>query len=74
VNKPVAQVDQQLSMATTHARTQRQHDIHQLYLLDLGPPDFLLFWHLQHCLGGQSFGATDEPFLAVNAVLRTIEK
>jgi hypothetical protein len=36
--------------------------------------DFYLFSHVKHCLRGQSFETADELSLAIDAVLRGIEK
>jgi hypothetical protein len=38
------------------------------------PSDFHLFSHVKHCLRGQSFETADGHFLAIDAVLRGIEK
>jgi hypothetical protein len=48
--------------------------IHPPHSPDLAPSDFYLFSHVKHCLRRQSFETVDELFLAVNAVLRGIEK
>jgi hypothetical protein len=48
--------------------------IHPPYSQDLAPSDFYLFSYVKHCLRGQSFETADELFLAINAVLRGIEK
>jgi histone-lysine N-methyltransferase SETMAR len=48
--------------------------IHPPYSQDLAPSDFYLFSHVKHCLRGQSFETADELFLAIDAVLRSIEK
>jgi hypothetical protein len=44
------------------------------YSQDLAPSDFSLFSHVKHCLRGQLFETADELFLAIDAVLRGIEK
>jgi hypothetical protein len=51
-----------------------QRAIHLAYLQDLAPSDFYLFSHVKYCLRGQSFETADELFLAIDAVLRGIEK
>jgi hypothetical protein len=48
--------------------------IHPLYSQDWAPSDFYLFSHVKYCLRGQSFEMADELFLAIEAVLRGIEK
>jgi hypothetical protein len=48
--------------------------IHPPYSSDLAPSGFHLFSHVKHCLRGQSFETADELFLAIDAVLRGIEK
>jgi hypothetical protein len=48
--------------------------IHSPYSPDLASSDFYLFSHVKHCLRGQSFETADEPFLAIDAILRVIEE
>jgi exoribonuclease R len=87
VNKPVAQVENSITMPTTHARTHTtarsqefmeenglERVIHPSYLPDLALSDFYLFSHVKHCLRGQSSEMADELFLSIDAVLRGLEK
>jgi histone-lysine N-methyltransferase SETMAR len=48
--------------------------IHPPYSPDLVPSDFHLFSHLTHCLRGPSFETAYELFLAIDPVLKDIEK
>jgi hypothetical protein len=48
--------------------------IHPLSAPDLASSDFSLFSHVKHCLRGQLFKTAHELFLAIDDVLRGIEK
>jgi hypothetical protein len=86
MNEPLAQVENCLSMPTTHARRHKaapsqefmeenglDRAIHPRYSLDFAPSDFYLFSHVKPCLRGQTFETADEAVLAIGAVLRGSE-
>jgi hypothetical protein len=51
-----------------------ERTLHSAYSPDLAPFDFCLFSHVKHCLRGQSLDTADELVLAIDGVLRGIEK
>jgi hypothetical protein len=54
--------------------TGREGVVHPPCSPELTPSNFYVFSHVKHCLRGVSVKAADELFLAIDALLRGIEK